>query len=557
MTEQKTKFHGWITVIPATLLLLGFLYGTSWGTSAVSDLKLNGADDLTTLTTNSSLTVTIQMDAGDQAGETVDWWIAAQTPMGWFYYGYPNGWYLADGGMDSLSPAYQGPLFTMTEPLEVLRITGLQPGSYAFYFGMDTTVNGILDGALSHDRIAFEVVDAAKTGSYPVVDTGQTACYDDSGAISCPGSGESFYGQDAQYSGNQPSYTNNGDGTVTDNVTGLMWQQSPDTNGDGEIDAADKLTFEEAVDEAGAQTTGGYADWRLPTIKELYSLILFSGVDPSGYEGTDTSGLVPFIDDETFDFAYGDTRAGERIIDAQYASSNLYAGNTAGDGGGTLFGVNFADGRIKGYGLSLFGSNKTFFVIYVRGNTGYGQNSFTNNGDGTITDNATNLMWAQNDNGTGLNWEEALAWVETQNAVNYLGHDDWRLPNAKELQSIVDYSRSPDTTGSAAIDPLFNATPITNEAGKIDYPFYWTGTTHANWSQKSGGFGAYVAFGRAMGYMGSWVDVHGAGAQRSDPKAGDPADYPNGNGPQGDAIRIYNYVRLVRTANGAMIAKGF
>jgi len=40
--------------------------------------------------------------------------------------------------------------------------------------------------------------------------------------------------------------------------------------------------------------------------------------------------------------------------------------------------------------------------------------------------------------------------------------------------------------------------------------------------------------------------VHGAGAQRSDPKMGDPADFPSGHGPQGDAIRIYNFVRLVR-----------
>jgi hypothetical protein len=45
------------------------------------------------------------------------------------------------------------------------------------------------------------------------------------------------------------------------------------------------------------------------------------------------------------------------------------------------------------------------------------------------------------------------------------------------------------------------------------------------------------------------VDVHGAGAQRSDPKDGDPADYPSvGNGPQGDVSRVFNYVRLVRDA---------
>ncbi len=49
-----------------------------------------------------------------------------------------------------------------------------------------------------------------------------------------------------------------------------------------------------------------------------------------------------------------------------------------------------------------------------------------------------------------------------------------------------------------------------------------------------------------MGFMDFWQDVHGAGAQRSDPKDGDPSLYPNGNGPQGDAIRINNYVRCVR-----------
>jgi hypothetical protein len=64
----------------------------------------------------------------------------------------------------------------------------------------------------------------------------------------------------------------------------------------------------------------------------------------------------------------------------------------------------------------------------------------------------------------------------------------------------------------------------------------------------------YIAFGRALGWMQfppGWgrrrlLDVHGAGAQRSDPKAGNPADFPYGRGPQGDVIRIDNFVRLVR-----------
>ena len=365
MPKQTMKFNktanSMLTAWTAWLLFVIFS-GFSWASTAAPDLKLNGMDALTSISTTDTLTVTVRMDAGDQTGEAADWWIAAQSPVGWFYYQYPEGWAFSEAGMNDLGPAYQGPLLTMSSPLEVLRTSGLPTGSYTFYFGMDTNMNGVLDGTLSYDWISFQMVEAFK-GNYPVVDTGQDVCYDAFEAISHPEPGRPFYGQDAQYSGFQPSYTDNGDGTVTDNITGLMWQKSPDRNGDGDIDAADKRTYEEAVSGAASQTTAGYTDWRLPTIKELYSLILFSGVDPSGYEETDTSGLIPFIDDDVFDFAYGDESAGERIIDAQYASSNLYEANTANDGGRTLFGVNFADGRIKGYGLTLFGSDKTFFVI--------------------------------------------------------------------------------------------------------------------------------------------------------------------------------------------------
>lgn len=154
------------------------------------------------------------------------------------------------------------------------------------------------------------------------------------------------------------------------------------------------------------------------------------------------------------------------------------------------------------------------------------------------------------DSSGGMNWEDALAWVQQKNEENYLGYHDWRLPNAKELQSIVDYTRSPSTTHSAVIDPLFSVTSIIDEDGKPNYPFFWTSTTHIS-SNGSGFFAVYIAFGEALGYMrtqGDYelMDVHGAGAQRSDPKSGDPDDWPHGNGPQGDVVRIYNYVRCVR-----------
>jgi hypothetical protein len=380
--------------------------------------------------------------------------------------------------------------------------------------------------------------------TFAVVDTGQAICYGNTSQIASPAPGQPFFGQDAQSFGNRPSYRDNGDGTVTDLVTGLMWQKSADRNGDGVINYADKLFFDEALANASSFNLAGYDDWRLPTIKELYSLIQFSGAEISP-TATSTAGSLPFIDAAYFDVGYGDLSANERLIDGQVATSTIYVSTTMG-GDRTMFGVNFIDGRIKGYPA---GTQKKYYVLYVRGNSSYGVNNFANNGDGTVTDLATGLMWSKADSGTGLNWSNALAWVQAKNAAGYLGYNDWRLPNAKELQSIVDYYRAPATSLSAAINPVFDCTAIVNEAGATDYPCYWTSTTFSSLTPSNGTAAVYLSFGRAMGYMaqhGGWVDVHGTGAQRSDPKAGNPADYPYGHGPQGDAIRIFNYVRLVR-----------
>jgi|GEM_PF-950450 len=371
-------------------------------------------------------------------------------------------------------------------------------------------------------------------GGYPVVDTGQTSYYSSTGKTGAQNTGDTWYGQDASYTGNAPSYTDNGDGTVTDNVTGLMWQQDP----------GDKMTWAQAVENMESFELAGYDDWRLPTIKELYSLIQFTG-----RTRMDAESSIPYINTDYFAFTYGD-ETDERMIDSQYATSTIYESDTMNSGNTTMFGVNFADGRIKGYPI-----DKTFYVMYVRGNTHYGMNSFVDNGDGTITDEATGLMWMQYDSGYfgagdgigGMTWEEALDWAEN---LDYAGYDDWALPDAKQLQSIVDYEKSPDTTQSAAIDPMFQATEIKDISGKPNYGWYWSGTTHLD-GKPEGSYGIYVAFGDALGEMNGIVsDVHGAGAQRSDPKNGNATDYPAiSNAPQGDVRRVYNMVRLVRVAD--------
>ena len=390
--------------------------------------------------------------------------------------------------------------------------------------------------------------------SYKIVDSGQDKCFDNSKQIVFPVPGQIFYGQDAQHEGNQPSYSDNGDGTITDNITGLMWQKSPDFNSDGNIDYEDKMTYSEAVALVNTFSLAGYNDWRLPTIKELYSLFMAYGTDPSAPNPTN---LIPFLDTEYFPFGYGDESNGERQIDAQYATSTIYTGKIF-QSQRAMFGVNFADGRIKGYPPDAMPNGKTmkYYVKYVRGDD-YGKNDFINNNDGTILDNATNLMWTKDDSKVSMNWQVALDWVQQMNSEKYLGYEDWRLPNVKELQSIVDYSLSPQVNNKASIDPIFNSTEIVAEAGNENYPFYWTSTTHISAGGTSNGNSAmYVCFGDAYGFMemppGSGnrqlMDVHGAGAQRSDFKIGDPANYPDGHGPQGDVIRINNYVRLVRDA---------
>ncbi len=347
------------------------------------------------------------------------------------------------------------------------------------------------------------------------------------------------------------SYQDTGDGTINDLVTGLMWTKSPDLSGDGKIDIADQRTLAQAFKGATSVTTGGYSDWRLPTIKELYSLIDFQQGRDGPPDGPDASSFRPFIDTRYFDFGYGDVKAGQRIIDAHAATSTLYVDKTFGLFQ-TMFGVNFADGRIKGYPLSVNMqgiSETTFYVYYVRGNPAYGANLFSV-GEGTITDRASGLMWSQADSGAGMDWLSAMAWMATKNAENYLGHNDWRLPTIKELQSILDYTRSPATTYSAAINPVFQATKITNEAGQTDWAYYWSSTPHlSNGGPPGNPEMAYFSFGRAMGkILGMWMDVHGAGAQRSDPPSGDATQFNEGKGPQGDAIRIDNFVRLVRTS---------
>ena len=290
----------------------------------------------------------------------------------------------------------------------------------------------------------------------------------------------------------------------------------------------------------------GHTDWRIPTIKELYSLATFNG-----YDSTNTTYLDP-----VFTVHYG-TEIGQSRIDGQELSSNKYVGHILDSAsvGHCNFGFNPIIGRIKCYTGSKF-------VRFVRGHEEYGINKFfelSNTQAGIISDQATGLLWQKADSETPMNWDEAIAYCHD---LDLGGHDDWRLPNAKELQSIVDYERSPDTTNSAAINPIFDATKVGSEVSTDDWGWYWTSTTHYDGGQPVGSAAVYIAFGRATGNGTSTripslhpMDTDGAGAQRSEAKSGTLPNPPYTSEPGHGkfwrtkvkriySITIYSYIQL-------------
>lgn len=113
--------------------------------------------------------------------------------------------------------------------------------------------------------------------------------------------------------------------------------------------------------------------------------------------------------------------------------------------------------------------------VYYPGDDGTYQKgidfNYVDNGDGTVTDNATGLVWASDGNGIGcasgamLTWAQAVDWANT---LVFAGYYDWRLPNVRELETLLN---------SGVYAPALDSYFFTNtRSGLNDY--YWSSTTY-------------------------------------------------------------------------------
>ncbi len=275
-----------------------------------------------------------------------------------------------------------------------------------------------------------------------------------------------------------PRFTDNGDGTITDNLTELIWLKKANLlDAYGNATWSEALAFVEEMNTYGTMATGTGAevdggdtsnngshqtDWRLPNRNEFESIMTlepgdsFSNIpewlEDQGFEGVSTtnrywtSTTYPPTDDYPADAWHAQLYQG-RIRHWGKEDYSAPVMLVRGNGDGAL--------------AQVWKTGQT--TMYEAGDDGDLQKGvewpdprFTDNGDGTITDNLTGLIWLKNANcaQTSTDWATAFDYITELNTQGTMNGNtasdtsaggshqtDWRLPNRKELFSLLDMSQ--------------------------------------------------------------------------------------------------------------------
>src|SRR5216117_3699939 len=366
---------------------------------------------------------------------------------------------------------------------------------------------------------------ARRGGACQLPVTGQTTCWDGSGnVIPCAGTG-----QDGELRGGAPlAYVDHGDGTVTDVNTGLMWEK---LSHDGTVhDDHNTYTWANAITghvaTLNAMNFAGHTDWRLPNVRELLSIVTYQNLLPT---------VAPAFDNHC--------SSGCDVTSCSCTfSGDTWTSTSEADSPSNTWFVDFQDGQV-GAGLEhgtgpvrAVRDASTGCPLPATGQTtcwdssrnvipcaGTGQDgelrkgaplAYVDNGNGTVTDLNTGLVWEKlSDDGTVHDKDNLYTWadaftahVATLNGMSFAGHTDWRLPNVRELQAIVDYQ-----TINLAVASAFNnncsrgcqATTCSCTASGD----YWSSTSSVSdpwnaWYVRFS-YGRVDAFGRSGGKSGA------------------------------------------------------
>lgn|GEM_PF-2117702 len=365
---------------------------------------------------------------------------------------------------------------------------------------------------------------AAVTISLP--QTGQTSCWDAAGsAVSCAGTGQ----DGALISGapwSVPRFVDNGDQTVTDQVTSLSWSKNANP-------AGAPLSWQQTLDYVktlNSQNYRGHNDWRLPDVNELASLVnaqqgdLPAWLTAQGFAGVQAANYWSSDND-----AYANGNAWYLGLESGYLYSDEkswsnYLWPVRGGGSSPLSVTQTGQ-------TSCFDAGGNAIACTGSGQDGETQEGapspvprFTDNGDQTMTDNLTGLIWSKDAdvmksrdpgfdtdyvaanswesvNDGAVSWQHALDYVARLNSQNFLGHNDWRLPNRIELASLIDWQYAypavwltvtgflnvpADYFWSSTSDPLYTNAAWFVDMGSGYQDSYYKTDNHYVWPVRGG-----------------------------------------------------------------------